>query len=326
MIVPEKLKTGDEIRVVALARSLALIWETNTQKAKENLEKRWFKVTFWKHVLEKDEFYSSSVQSRIEDFHDALRDTNIKAILTVIWWYNTNQLLEYIDYDLIKSNPKIICWFSDITVITNAITAKTWMITYSWLHFSTWAMEKWFDYNEEYFTKCLMQSDPFTIEHSLTWSDDPWYIDQENRNFIPDKEFRQLVNGSGEWRIVWGNIRWLACLQWTQYMPDLTDTILFLEEVAETNWPLFDSLLQSLIHQPNFSWVKWILIGRFQKGSWVTKELLQKIVYSKPQLSKIPVIANVDFGHTNPLITFPIWWSVNISSWPQGVEIKIYSH
>ncbi len=54
-------------------------------------------------------FFSSSIESRVEDIHEAFKDKNIKAILTVIGGFNVNQILEYIDYDLIKNNPKILC-------------------------------------------------------------------------------------------------------------------------------------------------------------------------------------------------------------------------
>ena len=65
-------------------------------------------------------------------------------------------------------------------------------------------------------------------------------------------------------------------------------------------------LLQSLIHQPSFKGVKGIVIGRFQKKSEITKEKLIQIINTKAELKDIPVISNVDFGHTSPIITFPI--------------------
>jgi len=68
----------------------------------------------------------------------------------------------------------------------------------------------------------------------------------------------------------------------------------------------FDRNLQSLIHQPNFEKVKGIVIGRFQEGSKMNLEKLKYIIESKEELKNLPIIANVDFGHTNPLITFPI--------------------
>ncbi|MDR2190030.1 MAG: LD-carboxypeptidase [Candidatus Peribacteria bacterium] len=80
---------------------------------------------FGNHITECNEFLTSSVESRIKDIHTAFADTTISGILTVIGGYSTNQILEYLDYNLIKNNPKIVCGFSDITMLHNAILAKT---------------------------------------------------------------------------------------------------------------------------------------------------------------------------------------------------------
>jgi muramoyltetrapeptide carboxypeptidase len=109
MITPEKLQIGDEVRIIAPSRSLSLLHEETIRLAKENLEQQGFEITFSKNCKEADMFYSSSIESRVDDIHEAFKDKNVKAILTVIGGFNVNQILEYIDYDLIKNNPKILC-------------------------------------------------------------------------------------------------------------------------------------------------------------------------------------------------------------------------
>lgn len=92
-------------------------------------------------------------------------------------------------------------------------------------------------------------------------------------------------------------------------MPDLTDSILFLEDddlVGETFLFEFNRNLHSLMLQPNFNKVKGIVVGRMQLGTKVSIEDIEKLLKSKKQLSNIPIIVNVDFGHTRPLITIPI--------------------
>ena len=58
--------------------------------------------------------------------------------------------------------------------------------------------------------------------------------------------------------------------------------------------------------------MKGIVIGRFQKASEVTREKLE-FVLNKPELNKLPIIANVDFGHTTPMLTLPIGGTVKIN-------------
>lgn len=326
IIKPKKIEKGAHIRVIAPVRSSRLLSDDSKKEAITKLEKIGFKLSFGKHVDEIDEFNSSSVESRIEDLHDAFADKTVDAILTVIGGYNSNQLLQYIDYELIAQNPKIICGFSDVTALANAITAKTGMITYVGPHFSSWGMKYGFEYSLENFAKCCMEGNPFDLLPSIEWSDDPWYIDQEKRDFITNDGYWILNPGHAVGRVIGGHVRCLNALQGTQYWPGLDDTILILEEDAEINPPLFDRQLQSLVHQLDFSGVKGILIGRFQKETKMTRELLQKIIDTKKELQSIPIIANVDFGHTTPIATMPIGGSLEISATIDNAKIRIIEH
>jgi len=325
MLIPQKLQSGDEIRIIAPARSLSIIGEENIRLATEKLEKSWYKVTFGKHVFERDMFDSSSIASRVQDLHEAFLDINVRVILTVIGGYNSNQLLESIDYNLIAKNPKILCWFSDITILAHAITEKTGLITYSGPHFSTFAMQQWLEYTYEYFQKCLTRNTPFEIIHSDCWSDDLWFLNQKERDFITDTQYWILRPGTAQGKIIWGHMRCLATLQGTQYMPRLQNSILFLEEDEEIWAAEFDRLLQSLIHQADFSWVCGVVIGRFQKKSYITQTYLQRIISTKKALKNIPIVANADFWHTSPMITFPIWGIARIEI-GENVSIKILQH
>ena len=328
MIIPPKLKQGDEIRIIAPARSLSSLSEELVKLAKENFEKQGFKITFSKNCKEKDMFNSSSVKSRVEDLHEAFSDKNVKAVFTVIGGFNSNQILKYLDYDLIKTNPKILCGYSDITALANAVTAKTGLVTYLGLHFSTWGMKKEFEYNLEYFKKCLVEENEFYVKPSKTWSDDPWYKDQENRKLIKNEGFIILNKGESESTIFGGNLCTFNLLQGTEFMPDISNSILFLEDddfAGEDFDVEFDRNLQSLIHQPNFKKVKGIVIGRFQAGSKMNLEKLKYIIESKKELKNLPIIANVDFGHTNPLITFPIGGTAKLKV-DNKVELKILKH
>ena len=193
-MVPEKLKAGDEVRIIAPSRSMVILGEDCKKIATERLEALGLKVTFGKYVMEADEDYMcASVEHRVEDLNEAFRDKNVKAILTVIGGFNSNQILDYIDYELIKQNPKIFCGFSDITAISNAIHSKTGLVTYSGPHYSSFGMLKGFEYELEYFKKMFFESEEFEVESSKEWSDDLWFIDQENREILLVEIFVLLI-------------------------------------------------------------------------------------------------------------------------------------
>jgi muramoyltetrapeptide carboxypeptidase len=322
MIVPQKLKVGDEIRVIAPSRSLSMIDAEIREIANACFSEMGLKISFSKNAELVNEFVSSSVEARIEDLHEAFADKNIKGIFTTIGGYNSNQLLEYIDYEMIKDNLKIFCGFSDITALSNAMLAKTGLVTYSGPHYSTFGMKKGIDYTKEYFKKCFFNDEPFIVEPSSEWSDDLWFLEQENRTFYKNEGYKIINKGIAEGKIIGGNLCTLNLLQGTDYMPDLSDSILFIEDDELTFPENFDRDLQSLIHLPNFDKVQGIVIGRFQIVSKMTDELLLKIIQSKRALRNIPIVANVDFGHTTPHITFPIGGFAKIIL-TDNVEIRI---
>ncbi len=329
IIIPEKLKKGDEIRVIAPARSLSLISKEVKQEAISRLEVQGYLVTFSKNCEEHDIFRSSSIESRVNDIHDAFGDKNVKAILTVIGGFNSNQLLKYLDYDLITNNPKIICGYSDITALNNAIFKKTGLITYIGPHFSTWGMKKGIDYTLEYFNKCLTSKDSYTIERSLEWSDDSWYLDQKNRNFIKNDGVIIINEGIAEGISIGGNLCTLNLLQGTEFMPDIKDSILFIEDDDQAGDLFsieFDRNLQSLIDQPNFNKVRGIIIGRFQKKTDINIDKLKYIISTKKELASIPIIADLDFGHTSPLLTLPVGGQIKISAKNNKVNFEITIH
>lgn len=309
-MIPEKLKAGDEVRVIAPSRSMVILGEDCKKIATQKLEALGLKVTFGKYVMEADSDYlCTSVEHRVEDLNEAFRDKNVKAILTVIGGFNSNQILDFIDYEAIKQNPKIFCGFSDITALSNAIHAKTGLVTYSGPHYSSFGMLKGFEYELEYFKKMFFEAEEFEIESSKEWSDDTWFIDQENREFISNEGMYIINEGIAEGDIVGGNLCTLNLLQGTEYMPNIEGKVLFLEDdgMAEKIFLMnFDRDLQSLIHTKEFKNIKAIVLGRNQKNCDMTKEKWIKLIKNKPELRDIPVIAGADFGHTTPIFTFPI--------------------
>jgi len=310
-MIPNKLKSGDEIRVIAPARTMKIINEETRNIANKRFEKLGLKVTFGKHVEECDEFTSSSVESRIEDLHDAFLDSNVKAIFTVIGGFNSNQLLAHIDYNLIKENPKILVGFSDITALQNAIYAKTGLVTYSGPHYSSFGMKYGFEYTLDYFKKMLLEDNEVELTSSDVWSNDAWFIDQEKREFFKNHKMFGINNGKAEGKIIGGNLSTLLLLTGTEYMPSFSeDTILFIENDASVSGGIylaeFDRMLQALIHQPGFENVKGVVLGRAEKSSDMNLEKWKLLIKNKKELENIPVIADADFGHTTPIFTFPI--------------------
>lgn len=320
-----KLNRGDKICVIAPSRSLKIVSEAAIKQSLLVFNKMGLEVVFGKHVYEIDEFNSSSVESRLEDLHEAFLDPTIKGIFTAIGGFNSNQLLDKLNYNLIKQNPKVLCGFSDITALNNAIYTQTGLITYSGPHFSSFAMEKGIEYTIKFFKKCLMDTETFSITHSDTWSDDKWFLNQEDRIFIKNSGPIVVNHGKAVGTLLGGNLCTLNLLQGSKYMPNITNSILCIEDdelKGSDSIFEFDRDLQSLIHLKNFDKVKGILIGRFQNNSEISDNQIFELVKSKTELDNIPVITNINFGHTTPIVTLPIGGTVLIEATTEHCKIE----
>ena len=324
-IIPEPLKAGDEIRVIAPATGIKILSDDCIALARQRFEALGLKVTFGGNTTAEnwDMSGSTSIEKRVEDLHEAFADKNVKAIFTVIGGSNSNQLLDYIDYRLVAENPKIFCGFSDITALLNAIYAQTGLVTFSGPHFSSLGMLKGIEYTISNMHKMLMEDGKNQLRPSSEWSDDLWFLDQENREFIKNEGYWKLQDGAAEGTLVGGNLGTFNLLLGTKYRPEFkADTILFIEDTESANAAIFTRNLQALIQQPDFKNVKGILIGRFQKKSNVTREQLEFMVQRfENALKGMPVIANLDFGHSTPLLTIPVGGTAVINE--QGIKISV---
>lgn len=326
-MIPRKLKSGDHIRIIAPSKSFAILTKRGiVDVAEKRLSSLGLEVSYGDHIMESDGLASSSVESRVSDLNDAFRDKNIDGILTAIGGFNSNQILRQIDYKTIKANPKIFCGYSDITALSNAIFAKTGMVTYSGPHFSSFGMQKGFEDTLKSFKECLFTDKPYDIKTSVEWSNDKWYLDQKNRKFLKNKGPIVISKGEAEGRIIGGNLCTLSLLQGTEFMPNLKDSILFIEDDYETREVVFDRMLQSLLQQPEAEGIKGVVIGRFEKASEISDSAIKRMIKTKKELEGIPVAANVDFGHTTPMITFPIGGKAEIVLTKDNVRIKITEH
>lgn len=325
-LIPQKLHSGDIVRIIAPSRSLSIIGKESRKIANSRFAELGLTLTFGKHGEEADNFASSNIQSRIEDLHAAFLDPDVKAIFTVIGGFNSNQLLRHIDWNIIKNNPKIFCGYSDITALNNAFFAKTGLVTYSGPHYSTFGQKLYFEYTLEYFKKCLMEDNPFKILASSQWSDDEWYINQDNRKPINNMGYFVIQEGRSEGTAIGGNLCTFNLLQGTEFFPKIENAILFIEDDYTSAPHTFDRDLQSLIHQSEFKNVRGIVIGRFQKKSNMTESLLTQIIKTKKELKDLPIVASVDFGHTDPKITIPIGGTVRMQASSGNTFIEFTEH
>ena len=315
----KKLKKGDHIRVVSPSSSIQSIggFEANLA-AKERLEELGFHVSFSSNYFEHDLFDSASITSRVEDLHEAFADESVDAILATIGGYNSNELLPYLDYDLMAQNPKIFCGYSDTTALLNAIYTKTGIQTYMGPSYSSFKMKEGQEYQSQSWLKAVTQ-DNYDLVPSKEWSSDPWYDPTKPRHFMPT-EWKVYNAGKASGIAIGGNLSTFALLRGTPYAPQVENYVLFVEE-AEGYPPEhflreFAALLQAY---PN---PQAVIIGRFPKECEMTEEILLAILDKHPLLKTIPVLYDVDFAHTQPLFTITIGGQVTLDTEKMVIHVQ----
>lgn len=318
-IFPHKLKKGDEIRVISPSSSLLRTGRFEDKlKAKTRLEKLGYKVTFGAHILENDLLSSSSIASRVSDFHAAFADSNVKAVLCTIGGFNSNELLPYIDWEIVRQNPKIFCGFSDITVLHQAIFSKTGLVTYYGPGYIAFLMDELQDFQTAQWLKAVAGPSTYSLSSSEVYTSDAWYDPTQARHPLPTS-WKIYNHGTASGPSLGGNLNTLMLVTGTSAQVKLTSPIAFLENAEGEDFYDWDRELAHFLQV--YPDIAGLVIGRFPKEEGMTEEILWFILDKYPLLQHIPVIYDVDFGHTQPIFTFPLGGEIQLTTKPLKLEI-----
>jgi len=226
------------------------------------------------------------------------RDKEVKMIWCAKGGENSNSTFEYLDYELIKQNPKIICGFSDITSITNMITEKTGLVTFSGTNFKTIATDET-DYSLNEILKRF-------VDGSLKFGETEY-------------GYKTIQNGVAEGELIGGNLSLTRGMVAGKYSIDFTDKILFLEELGfETGPALANNYLYYMKQNEVFNKVKGIWIGNYTHESGIQLEKILLDVIGNE--FKGPIIKSENFGHIETKTVIPIGTKARIDT---NKEIKI---
>ena len=298
MILPEKLKIGDTIGVVAPSNPIINENIEEINKAKEIIENLGFKVKFSKNLFANTNGYSATAKEKAQDINEMFQDKEIKMIWCAKGGENSNSTFEYLDYYTIKQNPKIICGYSDITSITNIITEKTGLVTFNGTNFKTTATDE-----TEYSLKEVLKR---FVDGSLEFGQ-------------TDFGYQTIQNGEVEGQLIGGNLSLTRGMVAGKYSIDFTDKILFLEELGfETGPALVSNYIYYMKQNGVFDKVKGIWIGNYTHESRIKLEDILLDVLGNNFNG--PIIKSENFGHIETKTVIPIGTKARIDT---NQEIKI---
>jgi muramoyltetrapeptide carboxypeptidase len=313
------LSKGDEIRIIAPSQSRRSSQKRQYQRAQERLEGLGYIVSFSTNLESILNFGTASAKQRADDFNDAFVDKNVKAVMASNGGWSANEILPLIDWQIVGSNPKPLTGFSDITVLLNAIYAKTGNVAYLGPNFGTLGYMQSWQYTLSNYQAVLRQDSPITLYQSKQWG-------AKKSDRFKTKAWKVLSSGQTEAILLGGNLGTLYLLQGTAYQPKFDQPFIFaLEDDAEAGKYTAREVsrsFESLLQLPNFRQnLSGLIIGRFQPDSKVSERDIELIVTSK-ELGNIPVVSGIDFGHTLPMVTLPIGGTIKLQTEPNAhIEI-----
>ena len=301
-MIPTKLKKGDTIGVIAPSNYIEKDDLEYINASIALMEALGFKVKFGKYVFEDTLGYGTSPEKRAADINWAFKDDEVKAIMCVKGGEDSNTTLDYIDYEMIKKHPKIICGFSDNTSILNAIHEKTGLVTYHGPTFkSLTSWETGYAYKQ--FIKTFAES-----TESLIMGE-------------PEDEYTTIQAGQATGELVGGNLSLFTKLVCGKYAVNLQDKILFLEELGFEAAPeMVNSNIYYLKQNGVFDRIAGLWIGNYEHPSKISLEKI--IMNAVGDEYKFPIIKSDNFGHIDKKIIIPIGTKAEINT-NEKIKIKL---
>jgi muramoyltetrapeptide carboxypeptidase len=271
---PKVLRAGDAVALVSPAGPVA---ETRVQAAVRELSAWGLRPRVYPHALDSQGFLAGSDANRVADLNDALADPEIRAVLCSRGGYGVQRILEHVDYDAVRRDPKLMVGFSDITALHAALWRRTGLVT---VHGPVAAQLE----NGGLFAT--------TLRHALM-STEPTVVKAD-----PDEPtFSVRTSGVVEGRLLGGNLSMLSTCVGTPFMPDLEGAILLIEDVGELAYRV-DRLLTHLRNCGILQRLAGIAVGQFSEPGHGNNPVKPADVLTE-RLGDlgIPVLGGLSIGH-----------------------------
>lgn len=327
----KRLKKGDNIAIISSSAGVPSIFPEIFDAGLNNLKKMGFNIIEYPTARKSIEYLYNNPKKRAEDINNAFFDKNINGIITSIGGNDSIRTLKYINKNAIKNNPKFFMGFSDTSTF-NTYFNQLGLITFNGpsimagiaqiekipnykKNFEEFLFKKWknYDYKPyEYYTNGYIDWGTKKVGVKKL-------IKENNWNFYGGKAKGELFGGC---------IDVLTMINGTKFWPKpkfFKNKILFLETSEEKPSPSFVKYtLRNFGVQGILNNINGILFGKARDYTNIEKKELDeniKLVLEKEFNVDIPVITNMNFGHTDPQIILPLGAKASINC--ENKEFKL---
>jgi muramoyltetrapeptide carboxypeptidase len=300
---PRRLSSGDTVALVAPAS--ATFQSIDLDIARESLEALGLEVKIGEHVMGRHGYLAGDDKDRAEDINRFFADDNVRAVLPIRGGWGSARVLPYLNFDVIRKNPKILLGYSDITALLLSVHAKTGLITFHGPN----GMGRWDAWSLEYLKRVLFNAEAVTMENPHALSDKNALTPIENRT-------RTITPGTARGRLLGGNLTVLTTILGSPYVPTWDGAILFCEDVGEDLYRI-DRMFTQLKLVGALDKIRGFVFGTCSEcgpGEGFASLTLEEIFNDHIKPLRIPAWFGAMIGHATPQWTLPVGAEVEIDA------------
>lgn len=290
------LKPGDRVGLICPA---GIINEERIARAIANMQSLGLEPVLGKNILNQSGYLAGKDQERLYDLMSMYKDQSIQAVWCIRGGYGCTRLLPHIDFDIIRSNPKPILGYSDVTAFHHSFTLKAGIPAFH----SPVASSEFSPYTLENLKKVILGSPGQTIEIVPSTENDQLYL--EGKSLY---ERYVIQNGVASGRLWGGNLSLLSAMCGTEYLKVKKDILLYIEDIDEAPYRI-DRMLTQLFQSIPMDKVKGIVLGvseGCEKKENAQSYTLKEVLMERVGRLGIPAAYGFSFGHITHQFTIPV--------------------
>lgn len=324
VIKPKKLQSGDTIGLVTPA---TFITEEELRHAEEKIHTLGFKIYYSPNMLVRKGYLGGTDTQRAADLNQMFANESIDAIWCGRGGYGSARILPYLDYELIRSNPKPFIGYSDITSLHYGIHAKTGLITFH----GPVAKEALNPFTRRYFNEVLVAGKSSVVFENEIEAVEP--VQPQPAEIKPEPiegivttplPLETIVPGEAEGVLIGGNLSLVSAIAGTAYDIDMRGKIVFLEDVGEIPARLDRMLTQLLLTEDKLPAAAGVVLGTFAdcEPDDLSKSLsLSELIHDRLSALDVPVLSGLSFGHIKKNFFLPFGVNVKLDTQRQTLTM-----
>jgi muramoyltetrapeptide carboxypeptidase len=301
LIKPPRLRPGATVGLVNPASANFL--EEEVEIVLESLAALELKVKRGAHMMDRYGYLAGRDRDRASDVNAMFADPGVRAVLAVRGGWGSARILPYLDYDLIRRNPKVLLGYSDVTALHLAVHARTGLVTFH----GPVGVSAWTSFSVDHLRRVLFGAEALTMANPAEQSDTLARTEHRTRALAPGRARGPLLGG---------NLTVLCHVLGSPYVPDWEGAILFVEDVDEEIYRL-DRMLTQLALAGVLGRIGGFVFGTCTgcgPGQGYGSLTLEEVLADHVLPLKIPAWSGALIGHVDKQFTLPVGLSVEIDA------------